>query len=232
MGNTILIVMSDPVEQQGLLDYLSRRHYDVLPVEDGFSVLEMADKFVPAAFFLDSVQAGLSALEVSRILRERPCFAKTPIFLMVHPHKPMPTEVNDRGLITDVLTVPFTDDAAAEEFLSTYLEEAPVGSKGSGGDPEGIEAPLGRKSADDVGGLSDLESSSVVEQPDRPDQPHQIEGQEIEGTGRIPDITEERVESIVRKMTQEILERVVREVVPRLAEIEIRREIDRLKQEE
>ncbi|MBI5197272.1 MAG: response regulator [Nitrospirae bacterium] len=246
MSHTILVVISDPVERQEISVSLTNEGFEVVAAEDGFSGLEKVEQSHPAVFLMDISLQGLNGLEISQLLREKPQFSETPIFLCSDKDNPLISEAERLGVANQVFSKPMDQglllrsireqlgiqEPRKESLLG--LSEAPEDDSVRIEELLGWEAPSDRATETSVipSNLAASDPGSGLQQvsSEGRDNPETAEKSSFATSAppSLPSVSQEMVE----KMTREIIERVVWEVVPRLAEAEIKKEIERLKKGE
>ena len=79
MKDKILIVEDNPLNMRVIEMTLKAENYILLEASDGEEALEMAMRERPDLILMDIRLPGMSGLEVTRKLREKPAFSHTPI---------------------------------------------------------------------------------------------------------------------------------------------------------
>ena len=79
MKEKILIVEDNPLNMKVIEMTLRAENYILLEASDGGEALEMAMRERPDLILMDIRLPGMSGLEVTRKLREKPAFSHTPI---------------------------------------------------------------------------------------------------------------------------------------------------------
>lgn len=82
MTQHVLLVLSDASERDWVANLLSQEGLVVIPTEDGFEAMERLEGLLPDLFLIDVNLMGLNGIEICHLLRERPQYAQTPIFLI------------------------------------------------------------------------------------------------------------------------------------------------------
>ncbi|MBI4715691.1 MAG: response regulator [Nitrospirae bacterium] len=255
MAKTILLVVSDLTERQGIAQTLLREGLEVIPAEDGFSALEKVEKAQPDLFLMDVRLIGLNGVEISQLLRERPRFADSPIILLGDPGSPV--VVDEAGLSSGVVvlmkpvpeeelvhsvrhTLGLPDPASPKPARDLFRDgtvriEEFLGLAPKAPSPVTSERPVEEalKTLWEGRGIDSLIRMEPLEEKAAPvAEPETELPLPAASLPTAPSLSPEKVEEIVERSVREIVEKVVWEVVPRLAEIEIKKEIERLKKGE
>ncbi|MBL8058188.1 MAG: response regulator [Anaerolineales bacterium] len=110
-GRTFLVVEDNPVNQRSLGDMLRARGGQVVVAADGSQALELAVALRPDLILMDILLPELDGLEVTRRLRARPEFARTPILVVTALALPGDQERCRAAGATAYLTKPFASRA-------------------------------------------------------------------------------------------------------------------------
>ena len=79
MKDKILVVEDNPLNMRLMEMTLSTWNYTLLKATDGQEALDIAEKERPDLIIMDINLPGMSGLEVTKKLREKPAFSQTPI---------------------------------------------------------------------------------------------------------------------------------------------------------
>lgn len=82
MGKRVLVAESDNTVQQVVSYFLNLEGFDVTMAGDGVAALEMVETSRPDVILLDPVLPGITGIEVSRLVREKPQFRDTPMLFL------------------------------------------------------------------------------------------------------------------------------------------------------
>ena len=106
-SSRILVVDDDPIIRKIIGSNLRARHFDVIPVEDGESALQMMGQIQIDLVILDIMMPGIDGIEVCRRIREQ---SMVPVLMLS-----ARDELNDRLIgfavgADDYITKPFAID--------------------------------------------------------------------------------------------------------------------------
>lgn len=82
MGKRVLVAESDNTVQQVVSYFLNLEGFDVTMAGDGVAALEMLETSQPDVIILDPALPGITGIEVSRLVREKPQFRDRPILFL------------------------------------------------------------------------------------------------------------------------------------------------------
>lgn len=82
MGKRVLVAESDNTVQQVVSYFLNLEGFEVTMAGDGIAALELVETSQPDVILLESALPGITGIEVSRLVREKPQFRDTPILFL------------------------------------------------------------------------------------------------------------------------------------------------------
>jgi CheY-like chemotaxis protein len=125
-GESVLLIEDNADARQMLSEALTLHGYDVLEAADGYSGLEIAERFAPQVAVIDIGLPGIDGIEVARRLRARPMGARMALIAISGYGQPgLQKSVEEAGY-DELITKPVLPDTLALTIAST------LGRKGRG----------------------------------------------------------------------------------------------------
>lgn len=124
--NTVLLVEDHPGNVRTFVDYLTVKGFHIVVARDGQEALDACRAHLPAAILMDVQMPVMDGLSVTRVLRQDPRFARTPIIALTALAMPGDRERCLAAGMTDYLPKPakLSDVLAA---LERHLGPAAAG---------------------------------------------------------------------------------------------------------